>query len=33
VVLTVHEGAVRKYLEISKEIGERYGVSAIPDRE
>lgn len=28
VVLTVHEGAVRKYLEISKEIGERYGVSS-----
>jgi DNA polymerase II large subunit len=28
VVLTVHEGAVRKYLEVSKEIGERYGVSS-----
>ena len=28
VILTVHEGAVRKYLEISKEIGERYGVSS-----
>lgn len=28
VVLTVYEGAVRKYLEISKEIGERYGVSS-----
>ncbi|MCQ1536481.1 DNA polymerase II large subunit [Methanosarcina sp. KYL-1] len=28
VVLTVHEGAVRKYLEVSKEIAERYGVSS-----
>ncbi|HWR25820.1 MAG TPA: DNA polymerase II large subunit [Methanosarcina sp.] len=28
VVLTVHEGAVRKYLEVSKEIGERYEVSS-----
>ena len=28
VVLTVYEGSVRKYLEISKEIGERYGVSS-----
>lgn len=28
VVLTVYEGAVRKYLEVSKEIGERYGVSS-----
>jgi DNA polymerase II large subunit len=28
VVLTVHEGSVRKYLEVSKEIGERYGVSS-----
>lgn len=28
IVLTVHEGAVRKYLEVSKEIGERYGVSS-----
>jgi len=28
VILTVHEGSVRKYLEISKEIGERYGVSS-----
>ncbi|MDI9394213.1 MAG: DNA polymerase II large subunit [Euryarchaeota archaeon] len=28
VVLTVHEGTVRKYLEISKEIGERYDVSS-----
>ncbi|MDQ1252787.1 MAG: polymerase large subunit [Euryarchaeota archaeon] len=28
IVLTVHEGAVRKYLEVSKEIGERYSVSS-----
>ena len=28
VVLTVHEGAVRKYLEVSKEIAEKYGVSS-----
>ncbi len=28
IVLTVHEGAVRKYLEVSKEIGERYRVSS-----
>ncbi len=27
VVLTVHEGAVRKYLEVSKEVAEKYGVS------
>ncbi|PKK86613.1 MAG: DNA polymerase II large subunit [Thermoplasmata archaeon HGW-Thermoplasmata-1] len=25
--LTVHEGSVKKYLEISKEIGEKYGIS------
>lgn len=28
VILTVYEGSVRKYLEVSKEIGERYGVSS-----
>lgn len=28
VILTVHEGSVRKYLEVSKEIGERYDVSS-----
>ncbi len=28
VILTVHEGSVRKYLEVSKEVAEKYGVSA-----
>jgi DNA polymerase, archaeal type II, large subunit len=27
VILTVHEGAVRKYVEVSKEVAEKYGVS------
>ncbi|WP_440953933.1 DNA polymerase II large subunit [Methanosarcina sp. Mfa9] len=28
VILTVHEGSVKKYLEVSKEVAEKYGVSA-----
>jgi DNA polymerase II large subunit len=26
-VLTVHEASVKKYLEVSKDVGERYGLS------